>query len=121
MKYLIDSNIIIYYLNGEKIVYDFLNINRFNSAISIISFYEILNYNFTAEEEIIVKQFLKSFAILNISETIIEQALQNRKIKKIKMPDNFIVSTAQIYNLTLVTRNTQDFSSLNIKILDPFK
>ena len=47
MKYLLDSNIIIYYLNGEKKVYDFVERYKAVSAISLISYYEVLNYDFS--------------------------------------------------------------------------
>jgi predicted nucleic acid-binding protein len=51
---------------------------------------------------------------------ILEQAIANRKIKKIKLVDNIILATAQIYNLKLVTRNTKDFIGFDIEILNPF-
>lgn len=44
----------------------------------------------------------------------------NRKIKKIKIPDNIIASTAQVNNLILVTRNGSDFNALDVQILDIF-
>ena len=57
MKYLIDSNIIIYYLNGKYEAKDFIDKNYLYSAISIITYYEVLNFDFTFEEEEIVKNF----------------------------------------------------------------
>lgn len=88
--------------------------------ISIITYYEVLNYDFSAEEETIVKDFLEGFEILSISKNIIHKALANRKIKKIKMADNFILATAQIFELDIVTRNNKDFLSLTDKVLNPF-
>ncbi len=120
MKYLLDSNIIIYYLNGDQNIRSFLKRYQSESSISIITYYEILNYDFSYEEETIVRKFLEKFEVINISKNIINKALQNRKYKKIKMVDNFIISTAQIYNLCLVTRNTKDFSYLDYHILNPF-
>ena len=61
MKYLIDSNIIIYYLNGEKEAKYFIDKNIMQSAISLITYYEVLNFDFSPKEEEIVKSFLKSF------------------------------------------------------------
>jgi len=120
MKYLIDSNIIIYYLNGDNIVKTFLENHTSQCAISLVSYYEILNFNFTEEEEIIVKSFLSTFEILTISQNIINKAIENRKIKKIKMADNFILATTQLFNLTLVTRNEKDFNAFHITIYNPF-
>ncbi len=42
------------------------------------------------------------------------------KDKKIKLADNIIAATTQVYDLILVTRNTKDFSQIDIKILNPF-
>ncbi|NER35834.1 MAG: type II toxin-antitoxin system VapC family toxin [Oscillatoria sp. SIO1A7] len=35
-------------------------------------------------------------------------------------PDMMIAATAEIYNLTLVTRNTRDFEGCGISLLNPF-
>jgi len=117
MKYLLDSNIIIYYLNGNHKVYEFIQQYQNISSISIITYYEVLNYDFDREEEKIVKGFLDSFEIVNLSKNIITKALQNRKIKKIKMADNFILSTAQLLDLQLITHNTKDFQAFDIEML----
>jgi predicted nucleic acid-binding protein len=121
MKYLLDSNIIIYYLNGDNNIRSFIEQNSSVSAISIITYYEVLNYDFSADEESIVRDFLDGFEILSISKNIINKALTNRKVKKIKMADNFILATAQIFDLDIVTRNTKDFTSFTNKVLNPFE
>ena len=120
MKYLLDSNIIIYYLNGNENIRSFIEENHSVSAISIITYYEVLNYDFTTEEESIVRDFLDDFEVLSISRNIINKALQNRKVKKIKMADNFILATAQIFTLEIVTRNTKDFLSFTSEVFNPF-
>ena len=62
-----------------------------------------------------------NFLLQNFQDSAISmQAIENRKNKKIKLPDNIIVSTAQVYNLTLVTRNAKDFKALCVDILNPF-
>jgi predicted nucleic acid-binding protein len=116
MRYLLDSNIIIYYLNGDETIYTFLNRYKKMSSISIITYYEVLNFDFDAEEGKIIKEFLDSFEVLNISKNIINKALENRKVKKIKMADNFILATAQLHNLELITRNIKDFQSFDVAI-----
>lgn len=120
MKYLVDSNIIIYYLEKDRVVYDFLIKHQNDCAISLISYYEVLNYNFNAEDEDKVKVFLEQFEILNLSKNIIEKALNNRKYKKIKMADNFILATAQIFDLKIVTRNAKDFIFFTDMVINPF-
>lgn len=121
MIYLLDSNIIIYYLKGNRSVYNFMERHQTLSAISLITYYEVLNYDFSDEETAIVREFLDGFEILPVSKNIIDQALENRNKRKIKMADNFILSTAQIFQLVIVTRNTKDFSPFTNKLLNPFE
>jgi predicted nucleic acid-binding protein len=56
-----------------------------------------------------------------VTDTIANQSVENRKVKKIKVPDNIIASTAMVYNLTLVTRNVKDFQTLDVKVLNLFE
>jgi len=121
MKYLLDSNIIIYYLNGDSTIYDFIETHKSVSVISLITYYEVLNYDFSKEEELLVREFLDGFEVLSVSKNIINRALENRKSKKIKMADNFILATAQIFGLDIVTRNSKDFVAFTDKIINPFE
>lgn len=81
----------------------------------------MLSFSFTPEQESDVKEFLENFKIIDITREIAIQATKNRKLKKIKVPDNIIASTAQVNDLILVTRNTTDFNSLDIKLLNIFE
>lgn len=119
-QYLIDSNIIIYHLNGEEIATNFLRENILNCFISRITFIEVLSFNFSINEKNDVINLLNTFTIIDTNEDISLQCLKNREIKKIKLPDNLIVSTAQINNLILVTRNIKDFENLDIKVVNIF-
>ena len=118
MKYLLDTNIIIYYLQNNQKVYDFVWQHKKVSAISIIVYYEVLNYPFTQEQEALVREFLENFEVLGLSSEVVDKALQNRKEKKIKMADNFILATAQVHRLQLVTNNSKDFDYF-VEIVNP--
>ena len=120
VKYLLDSNIIIYHLNNDSIATDFIRKHQRECAISQITFIEVLSFDFSKEEELAVLEFLKTFAILNLDSNISLQAVKNRKVRKIRIPDNIIASTAQFYDLILLTRNVSDFSSMDLKILNIF-
>lgn len=120
-KYLIDSNVIIYHLNGNKEVTDFLVANRDVCSISRITYIEVMSFGFSPSEEALVKKLLYSFPILDLNQGVSELAVENRRNKRIKMADNIIASTAQYNNLILVTRNVRDYRSLeSLVILNPF-
>jgi predicted nucleic acid-binding protein len=119
MKYLLDTNIIIYYLENNQLIYDFVWRYKKVSALSIIVYYEVLNYSFTQEQEKLVRAFLENFKIIGLSSEVIDKSLENRKEKKIKMADNFILATAQVHGLKLVTNNSKDFEHFT-DIVNPF-
>jgi len=119
MKYLIDSNIIIYHLNGDNRITSFLRENITYCAISIITYIEVLSFDFSnSQEKDNVRKLLKSFRIYDTTEDIAEIAISNRQRKKIRVPDNIIASTAKVYNLCLVTRNISDFNNLDLDIFE---
>ena len=120
VKYLVDSNIIIYHLNNEPIATKFLSQNYQEIAISQITYVEVLSFPFSTEQENEVKILLSKFKILDVDQAISNQAVENRKIKKIKLPDNFIASTAMVNGLTIVTRNVKDFRSFDVEVLNIF-
>ncbi|HPS57698.1 MAG TPA: type II toxin-antitoxin system VapC family toxin [Spirochaetota bacterium] len=120
MKFLLDSNILIYHLNGENIATEFIAENSEKCAISRITYIEVLSFELTPEEENRIKELLESFTIIDTNREIAFQCIKNRKERKIKVPDNIIVSTAQVYDLQIVTRNTSDFISLDTRLLDIF-
>jgi len=60
---LLDSNIIIYYLQGNKTAYNLIENN--NIFISVITEMELLSYkNLTVKEEKIIKDLLSIFTII---------------------------------------------------------
>ncbi len=120
VKFLLDSNILIYHLNGENIATEFIAENSEKCAISRITYIEVLSFELTPEEENRIKELLESFTIIDTNREIAFQCIKNRKERKIKVPDNIIVSTAQVYDLQIVTRNTSDFISLDTRLLDIF-
>jgi len=121
VKYLVDSNIIIYHLNDESIATKFLSENYQQITISQITYVEVLSFPFSEEQEKEVKILLSKFKILDVNQTISNQAVENRKIKKIKLPDNLIASTAMVNELVIVTRNVKDFKSFDVEVLNIFE
>lgn len=115
--YLIDTNIIIYYLAGQEDVVTFLRNHRGKLAISPITWMETLSYNFSQEQEQVVRSFLAEFSVVNLSDSIMEIAVSVRKQKKIKLPDAIIAATAIDQGCILVTRNQKDFKGIKIHLM----
>ena len=120
-KLLIDSNIIIYHLNKNSVIEDFLIKNIDRCAISRLTYIEVLSFDFESNSEYeVAQELLNLFEVFDTDDKISYQAIKNRKVKKIKLPDNIIASTAQVYNSILVTRNVKDFNNLDLEVLNPF-
>ncbi len=116
INFLIDTNIIIYILKKElpedKIL-EIVHIIDNSFKISAISVVETLGWHkLNKQDRIIAEEFLKQAEIIDINEKIIELAVKIRQNNKIKTPDSIIAATAINNNLTLMTRNSKDFSKI---------
>ncbi len=121
MKYLVDSNIIIYHLNGDKVATNFIQKNIDVSAISQVTYIEVLSFDFETRDDFFsVRDLLEHFEILDTSKAIAIQCVKNRRERKIKVPDNIIASTAQVNDYILITQNIDDFKGLNVQIKSVF-
>ena len=86
MNYLFDTNILIYYFNGDlspevKKVVTVLMKQGF--SVSIISKMEFLGFNqFTVEEKQQANIFLSFSNILTLEDAIVEQVIQIKQTKK---------------------------------------
>lgn len=118
--YLIDTNIIIYYLEGEQAAVSFLRTHRGELAISSVTWMETLSYPLSADEEQVVLAFLHEFRLIEISSPVMELSVKVRRMKKMKLPDAIIAASAVHHDLILVTRNIKDFKGTAVKTLDPF-
>jgi len=99
---LLDSNIIIYYLKGNKTAYNLIENN--NIFISVITEMELLSYkNLTVKEEKIIKDLLSIFTIIPLKDSIKNKAIQLRKSYDIKLPDSIIVSSAIYLDCSFVS------------------
>jgi len=114
---LLDSNIITY-LSQKKLSIDEIFEDNKHYSISLITYMEILSYNFPLkEEEQFIKKLLSLFEIIDITQKIAQEVIVLKKSRKIKLPDAIIVATALVYNYTLYTNDKQlhTLENLNIK------
>lgn len=124
-RFLIDTNILVYYFDDqipEQVDQhvDAIFCQSFN--ISIISKIEYLGWQkYTEEEYKRAVEFLAGAHILSLNETIFNKTIQLRRQKRMKLPDAVIAATCLINDLTLVTRNEEDFKSIDgLTIYNPF-
>lgn len=118
-KFLLDTNAILYILNGDEALAKFLYEDRL--YISIITEMELLSYkDITAKEMQLVKTFLSDFTIVNISELIKDQAIETKKNTFLKLPDSIIAATAIILDIPFVTSDKQfrTVSKLNLLLYE---
>lgn len=121
--YLLDTNILIYYFNGnmECAVKDKVSrLIRDSFQISIISKMEFLGFPFDLKERQKADQFVECATIRSLSDEIVQHVIDIRKEKSIKLPDAIIAATAMQYSAILVTRNTKDFKALALETYNPF-
>lgn len=115
-KYLLDTNIILYILSGNKTLADYLHLK--NLYASIISEIELLRYkDLTSAEEKSIKGFLSQFRVIYIDDTIKNEAIFLRKQYGLKIPDCIIAATAISLNMPLLTADKQ-FKKVNNLLME---
>ena len=114
-RFLIDTNILIYYLNGtaptNKEVETALLDNNF--VISSITFTEILSWKSLSEDDIqlITKRF-SSIEIISPDRDISIDAAKIRRTHFVKLADAIIAASAIHLNIPLVTNDLSDFKQI---------
>lgn len=107
MKALLDTNILIDYLNGVEAARS--EITRYaEPCISAISWMEVM-VGVDSGEEQPIRQFLARFRQIPVDQQIAERAVAIRRNHRIRLPDAIIWASAQSENALLVTRNSKDF------------
>jgi predicted nucleic acid-binding protein len=118
---LIDSNIIIYSGANENswLRELFYESNSFFSSISKI---EVLGFHQITEEQVIYfLEIFKLLKVLPVDSEVIDKAISLRQQKKLTLGDSIIAAAALLHNLTLITRNVDDFSHIStLNIENPF-
>ena len=118
---LLDSNIVIYSARSENKLLREL-IAEMAPAVSGISYVEVLGYHsLTEADRELFEAFFAETRVLPLSQPVLDEAVRLRQAKKIKLGDSLIAGTALLYDLTLVTRNVDDFLGIEgLRVLNPF-
>jgi len=126
IKYLWDTNTVIYYLqqqfspSAEKFMDDLLKENQ--PVISAITEIELLCWKTASDNDLkILLNFINDAVVIELEQPIKLKTAEVRKTHRIKLPDAIIAATALVYNLTLITRNTNDFKVITgLATIDPY-
>ncbi len=82
----IDTNIILYLLNGDETLSKLLQDRKI--YVSFVSELEILGFKqLSMEEDEVIRDFLKSCTIIDINQQIKDKAVEVRRQKTMKLPD----------------------------------
>jgi len=125
IKYLWDTNTVIYYLQqqfpptAEKFIDETILDSR--PAISTITEIELLCWKTTSDKDLeVLHNFINDSMVFGLEKDIKYKTAEIRKAHKIKLPDAIIAATALTYHLTLLTRNTNDFKKIDeLSLINP--
>lgn len=109
-SFLIDSNILLYLLNGEETLIPILD--EKDLYISFITQLEVLSYPGISNIEVKrVQEFINECVIVEMSPYIKEYTIKYRREARLKLPDAIIAATSSFINVPLVTAD-KDFKKL---------
>jgi predicted nucleic acid-binding protein len=123
--YLLDTNILIYYWNGDIPLSELERVEdilKHSFIISIITKIELLGWKkHTSEGFIKAKEFLRRAEVISVDDKLADLTIELRINNNIKLADALIAASALLNDLVLVTRNEEDFSMLDsLEIYNPF-
>ncbi len=126
-KGILDSNTII--LASKQMIDVEELLSRYNEFyVSIVTYMEVYGYEFTnSNEKDLIDELFANLEIIEVNQTIADQAVNYRKnkMKKIKLPDAIILATAKFLDADLLTDDWDDFQgidkSVNVLAIDDLK
>lgn len=117
---ILDSNTIIY-LSKELVKIDDIFTDNENYAVSVITYMEVLGYEFASQnEENFIRKLFDLLEIMYIDQQIAENVIKIKKKHKIKLPDAIICATSIVNNATLCTNDIRlkSIDDLKLKLLN---
>jgi predicted nucleic acid-binding protein len=103
-RYVLDTNIVLYLLGGRLLKP--LPIGEF--YLSVITEMELLSYHsLTEAERTRIQALLSQVTIINLDETVKNEAIALRQRYRLKLPDAIVCATALSTNSTLLSNDAQ--------------
>lgn len=111
-KIFVDTNIILYLLNGDMTLAELLNGKQI--FISFITELELLSYSKNSMKDLkVIKELLSHCVIIDINDEIKEWVIELKRKNHFKLPDGIIIATAIYLDLPLITAD-QDFKKAEL-------
>lgn len=125
-RYLLDTNIVIYYLGGvltqpAKQFTDEVLMHQAN--LSVIPKIELLSWIPSVQADLdSLKDFITNANVITLDDNIVSKTISIRKYnKKVKLPDAIIAATCLSLSLILISRNRTDFKDIDgLDLINPF-
>lgn len=120
-KIFVDTNILIYFLQGEPEVIEMIGDK--DVAISFITELELLSFpELTKESEQLIGNLLKDCTIIELNRKIKDLTIEFRKKTKLKIPDSIVAASAYYMNLPLLTADKQmrTIDEVDVIIYEPW-
>lgn len=119
MRALIDSDVLIDYLQGEPKAK--AEIDRYDDPLySVISWMEVMSGAASDKERNAARVLFQSMKRIELSHDVAQKAVLLRKSLKLKLPDAIILASADCEGCILVSRNTKDFNPNDPRIRVPY-
>ncbi|GAA3992164.1 type II toxin-antitoxin system VapC family toxin [Mucilaginibacter dorajii] len=127
LKYLWDTNTVIYYLQkqfpetNEILMNDI--INNYQPAISAITEIELLCWKTANENDLdVLKSFISDSIVFELENEVKVQTIEIRRLFNLKLPDAIIAATAITSKLILISNDRDGFTKIpSLKLINPFK
>lgn len=102
---LLDSNIILYFLAGDRTLIPLLEEKQL--YVSVITQLELLSFpDISQKESETIESFLKECIIFDLSTGIKEATIRLRRKYRLKLPDAIIAATAAYLSIPIVTADS---------------
>ena len=106
----LDTNIVLYLLNGDKILSQLLFQKKL--YLSFITQLELLGFRgITNHQQKEISKFISDCIVIDINDDIKSEVIDLRKKHNLKLPDSIILATARFLSLPLITSDI-DFEAI---------
>ncbi len=113
---LLDTNIVLYLLAGDKVLADMLFNKKLN--ISFITQLELLGYkDISKQEQKEIMRFLDDCIITDINNTIKQQVVRIRRTRKFKLPDSIILATAAYLGIPVISSDVDFIQADGVDVI----